>query len=416
MSTEERPGPFLHPYARPTAFSFRTIVRGEGALVWDDQGTEYVDAMASLWYANAGHGRREITEAVTAQMGRIAAYHCFDPFTNEPADAVAARLAALAPMPDARVFLTSSGSEAVDSALKLARLGHVLAGHPERTVVVSRRRGYHGVTYGGLSVQGLPANQAGYGPLLPDVVTVDGDDIEAMARTLAEHGERVAAVITEPVQGAGGVYPPPSGYLPALRRLCDRHGCYLIVDEVICGFGRLGRWWGSDYYDVRPDLVTFAKGVTSGYVPLGGVLVGPAVRAGLEADPTYVLRHGFTYSGHPTACAAALANLDVLERDELLDRAVEVGTRLGAGLETLRSDGLVAEVRGAGAVWALGLHDGDDSVAVRDGMLACGVICRALPSTLTFCPPLVITDDEIDRIVDAAAASLATRRSGHASR
>jgi putrescine aminotransferase len=416
MSTEERPGPFLHPYARPRASSFRTIVRGEGALVWDDRGTEYVDAMASLWYANAGHGRREITEAVTAQMQRIAAYHCFDPFTNEPADAVAARLAAIAPMPDARVFLTSSGSEAVDSALKLARLAHVLAGHPERTVVVSRRRGYHGVTYGGLSVQGLPANQAGYGPLLPDVVTVDGDDIEAMARTLAEHGERVAAVITEPVQGAGGVHPPPSGYLPALRRLCDRHGCFLILDEVICGFGRLGRWWGSAFYDVRPDLVTFAKGVTSGYVPLGGVLVGAAARAGLEADPNYVLRHGFTYSGHPTACAAALANIELLEREGLLDRAVDVGARLGAGLGTLRDDGLVAEVRGVGAVWALGLHDGDDSVAVRDGMLARGVICRALPSTLTFCPPLVITDAEIDRVVDAAAASLATRPSGHPSR
>jgi adenosylmethionine-8-amino-7-oxononanoate aminotransferase len=416
MSTPERPGPLLHPYARPTALSFRTIVRGEGALVWDDHGTEYVDGMASLWYANAGHGRREITEAVTAQMQRIAAYHCFDPFTNEPADAVAARLAALAPMPEARVFLTSSGSEAVDTALKLARLSHVLAGRPERTVVVSRSRGYHGVTYGGLSAQGLPANQAGYGPLLPDVVNVDGDDVEAMARTLADHGERVAAVIAEPVQGAGGVWPPPEGYLPALRRLCDRHGCLLILDEVICGFGRLGRWWGAERYGVVPDLVTFAKGVTSGYVPLGGVLVGAAVRAALEADPAYVLRHGFTYSGHPTACAAALANLDVLERDGLLERAVAVGDRLGHGLRSLHADGLVAAVRGDGAVGALALRADTDAVAVRDAMLARGVICRALPSTLTFCPPLVITDDQIDRIVDAAATALTVGGSGQPSR
>jgi adenosylmethionine-8-amino-7-oxononanoate aminotransferase len=406
MTAGGGPGPFLHPYASPSATQFRTIVRGSGARVWDDAGRDYVDAMGSLWYANVGHGRAEIAAAITAQLQGIEAYHCFDPFTNEPAEAVAARLSGLAPMPDARVFLTSSGSEAVDSALKLARAAHAQSGHPERTVVVSRQRAYHGVTYGGLSAQGLPANQAGFGPLLPDVLTVDGDDVEAMARVLAEHGERLAAVITEPVQGAGGVYPPPEGYLPALRRLCDRHGCFLIVDEVICGFGRLGRWWGSQHYGVVPDLVTFAKGVTSGYLPLGGVLVGPAVRAGLEADPAWVLRHGFTYSGHPTACAAALANLDLLEAEGLIERAVHVGARLEAGLRSLHADGLVAAVRGAVAVWALALHPGTDAVAVRDAMLARGVICRALPSTLTFCPPLVVTDTEIDRIVDAAAGAL----------
>ncbi len=398
---------FLHPFAPPSKQRFVDIVRGDGALLWDRDGKEYIDAMASLWYCAAGHGRREIAAAVEAQLGTLAAYSCFDPFTNPAADALAERMVELSPVADARVFLCDSGSEAVDTAMKLARLTHRLAGHPERTLIISRDRGYHGTNLGGTSAQGIAPNREGWGPLVPDVVQVPGDDHEALARLMAERSGEVAAVVTEPVQGAGGVYPPADGYLLELRRLCDHHGALLVFDEVITAFGRLGAWFGADHFGVLPDLITFAKAVTSGYVPLGGVIVGPQVRAALEADATYVLRHGYTYSGHAGACAAAMANLDVLESEGLLERATHLGARLEAGLRALADDGTVASVRGAVAVWAVALPEDQQSPAVRDRLLELGVVTRAIPpDTITFCPPLVTTDDQIDRIVDAVAVAV----------
>jgi len=398
----------LHPFAKPSAPAdhFVSVARGEGALVWDRDGKEYVDAMASLWFANVGYGRAEVADAVAAQVRTLHAYHCFDPFTNGPADALAERLAGLAPVDDPRIFLVSSGSEAVDSAMKLAKAAHIRAGSPERRLIVSRSAGYHGVTYGGTSAQGIPDNRAGFGELLADVVNVPGDDIEAMATLFAEQGDQVAAVISEPVQGAGGVFPPPEGYLTQLRRLCDDHGAYLILDEVICAFGRLGRWFGAEHYGVRPDLITFAKGVTSGYVPLGGVVVGGPVHRALEADSDFILRHGHTYSGHATAAAAALANLDVIEGDALLDRALAVGARLSEGLRSLHADGLVSAVRGEGAVWAVELNEGVAAPAARDALLGEGVIVRPLGTALAMCPPLVITDEQVDRVVDGLARVL----------
>jgi adenosylmethionine-8-amino-7-oxononanoate aminotransferase len=398
---------FLHPYARPTRTDFVTIVRGEGARVYDAAGKEYVDGMASLWYMNVGYGRDEIVDAIAEQMRRLPAYNTFDPFTTEPAERLADRLASLAPVDDPRLFLTCDGSEAVDSAIKLARIAHVQAGHPERTLIVSRGLAYHGVTYGGLTAQGLPANQAGFGPLVPDFVNLPQNDLEAMATLFAEQGDRVAAVITEPIQGAGGVHPPPEGYLPGLRKLCDQHGAFLVMDEVICGFGRLGHWFGTERFGVRPDLITFAKGVSSGYIPIGGVVVGAAVRAPLEADTSFVLRHGHTYSGHASAAAGALAAIDITATEGLLDRAKHVGARLADGLHSLAADGLVTEVRGDGAVWGVALPPELDSLAVRDRMLGLGVITRGIGTdTLSFCPPLVITDSEIDRIVDGLATAL----------
>jgi adenosylmethionine-8-amino-7-oxononanoate aminotransferase len=340
-------------------------------------------------------------------MRRLPAYNAFDPFTNEPAERLADRLAGIAPVDDPRIFLTCDGSEAVDSAIKLARIAHVQAGQPERTIIVSRGLAYHGVTYGGLTAQGLPANQAGFGPLVPDFVNLPPNDLEAMATLFAEQGDRIAGVITEPIQGAGGVHPPVEGYLPGLRRLCDQHGAFLVMDEVICGFGRLGHWFGTERFGVRPDLITFAKGVSSGYIPVGGVVVGAAVRAPLEADPAFVLRHGHTYSGHAAAAAGALAALDITADEGLLDRAKPVGDRLADGLRSLAADGVVEQVRGDGAVWAVGLVPGRDPTAIRDQMLGLGVITRAIGTdTLSFCPPLVITDDEIDRVVDGLATAL----------
>jgi adenosylmethionine-8-amino-7-oxononanoate aminotransferase len=399
-------GPFLHPFARPAATDFVKIVGGEGAYVWDDQGQRYVDALAGLWYCNLGHGRAEIADAVADVLRTLGPFHTFERFTNEPAEVLTATLASLAPMPDARVFLTCSGSEAVDSAIKLAHMAHTLRGDPERTVVVSRTNAYHGVTYGGLSVQGIAPNQAGFGPLLPDVVVVDHDDLDAAAAVFADQGDRIAAVIAEPVIGAGGVHPPAPGYLRGLRELCDRSGAFLVLDEVICGFGRLGRWWGAERYEVVPDLVTFAKAVTSGYQPLGGVLVGRAVREPLEADPTFVLRHGHTYSGHPAACAAGNVAIELTRQEGLLDRAVKIGDQLAMGLGQLVSDGLLAQARGAGAVWAAVLHD-DRAVEVRDRMMTMGVLARPLgPSVIAFCPPLVAPEGAIEQCIDALGRSL----------
>lgn len=397
---------FLHPFAKPTREHFIPIVKGSGAVLWDADGNEYIDAMASLWYCAVGHGRPEVADAVSQQMTELAAYSCFDPFTSPVADELAERLAALSPVPDARIFLCGSGSEAVDTALKLARLTHVLAGEPQRTMIISRVRGYHGTNYGGTSAQGIAPNREGYGPLVPDIVQVPSDDVEALSVLMAEHSERIAAVITEPVQGAGGVHPPTAGYLEHLRRLCDQHGALLIFDEVITGFGRLGAWFGAEHFGVIPDLTTFAKAVTSGYQPLGGVIVGARPRRALESDPEFILRHGYTYSGHAAACAAALANLSVLEDEALFHEAHRIGARLGAGLRALADDDVIDHARGEVAVWAVGLRPDQDAMTIRDRMLAAGVITRAIgPDTCTFCPPLVTSDEQIDRIIDVLATA-----------
>ena len=398
---------FLHPFAKPTRTDFRTLVRGQGSVVYDNHGNQYIDAMASLWYCAVGHGRSDMAEAIARQAGTLAAYSTFDPFTNEPAEELAEKLVAIGPIPKSRIFFTSSGSESVDTAMKLARLAHVQAGHPERTLIISRQRGYHGTTYGGTSAQGIPPNREGYGPLVGDVEQVAADDIEAMATLMAQRGNTIAAVLVEPLQGAGGVFPPQDGYLQSLRRLCDQHGAFLIFDEVISGFGRLGTWFAADHYKVVPDLMTFAKAVTSGYQPLGGVFVGPAVRAPLEADANFFLRTGFTYSGHPTACAAALKNIEILEREDLLTRALHIGKRLSSGLKSLADDGLIASVRGDGAVWAASHHPHRDPMMIRDKMLDLGVITRAIGADAnTFCPPLVTSDAQIDQIVDTLATVL----------
>ena len=401
------PAAFLHPFAKPTRESFIRIVRGEGALLWDADGRELVDGMASLWYCAIGHGREEMAEAIAAQARTLAAYSCFDPFTTEPAEELAELLRDLGPMPDSRVFFTGSGSESIDTAMKLARIAHVQAGQGHRKLIISRVRGYHGTAYGGTSAQGIAPNRQDFGPFVDEVVQVPADDVEALASLMADRGHEVAAVIVEPVQGAGGIHPATEGYLEGVRRLCDQHGAYLVFDEVITGFGRLGTWFASHRYDVRPDLVTFAKAVTSGYQPLGGVFVGPAPAAALERDPDFFLRHGFTYSGHATACAAALKNLEIMRREDLVERANHMGARLESGLRSLADDGTIHHVRGLGAMWAAGLHPEQNAMSMRDHMLdQGGVVCRALNAdSLLFCPPLVTSDAQIDRIVDAVAAA-----------
>jgi putrescine---pyruvate transaminase len=401
----------LHPFAAPAkpAEEYLEIVRGEGCRVWDVYGKSYLDGTASLWYCAAGHGRQEINDAVTAQMAKLAAFHTFARFTNAPEDELAGLLLELEPIPDARVFLTCGGSEAIDSALKLARAGHKAAGDGGRTVVLSRHYAYHGVMLGGTSAGGLPANRDPFGTLLPDFFQVDRDSVDAMRAAVAYHGpERVAAIVAEPVIGAGGVFPPPDGYLAGLREVCDESGALLIFDEVITGFGRLGSWFGSHHYDVTPDMITFAKAITSGYLPLGGVIVGQKVRSWFEDDPGYMLTHGGTYAGHPTCCAAGIANLKLMHAEDLPARAAAAGARLRAGLDGLSGHSGVVDVRGEGLMQAVGLDPSVAAGAFSEALLERGVIGRALPyaNSLAFSPPLIISDDEVDELVAATAAVL----------
>jgi adenosylmethionine-8-amino-7-oxononanoate aminotransferase len=402
----------LHPFAAPArqAGDFLEIVRGEGCRLWDSEGRTYLDGTASLWYCAAGHGRREIATAVAAQMEKVAAYHTFASFTNTPQRRLAEMLTELEPVPDARVLFTCTGSEAVDSAMKLARAGHRANGDAGRTVFITRHYGYHGVMFGGTSVSGLPPNRRPFGPMLGDCIQVERDSLEAMRAAVAFQGpERIAAIITEPVQGAGGVFPPPPGYLEGLRELCDESGALLIFDEVITAFGRLGSWFGSHHYGVTPDAITFAKAITSGYLPLGGVIVGPRLRGWLEADDDYLLTHGGTYAGHPSCCAAGVANLEILRSEGLPERARAAGRRLREGLDQLAGRPGVAGIRGEGLMQAVALEPPLTAGAMVSALLSRGVISRGLPyaNSIAFSPPLIISDGEIDEILDAVQAALA---------
>jgi len=397
--------PLLHAFAPPAKAEadFVNIVRGEGSLLWDDAGNEYVDGLASLWYCQVGHGRTEIVDAVAEQMRRLEAYNIFDPFTNEPAAQVAAMIVERSPHPDGRVFLGCSGSEAVDTVLKMVRQYHQLAGDAERQVVVRRTHGYHGTNFGGTSAQGIAPNREGWGDLVPHFEEIPNDDLEAAATLFADRGDRIAAVISEPIQGAGGVHLPPDGYLEGLRRLCDDHGALLVFDEVISGIGRTGQWFGAQHFGVTPDLITFAKGVTSGYLPLSGVIASRQVCEAFE-EPGFVFRTGYTYSGHPASCAAGIANLELMDAEGLVERANHVGGRIRSGLEALQADGLIESWRGTGAVYAAEL--GRDSIPVRNEMMANGVIVRPIGTCLAICPPLIITDDEVGRVLDTMAEAL----------
>ena len=397
--------PLLHAFAPPAKAEadFVNIVRGEGSLLWDDAGNEYVDGLASLWYCQVGHGRTEIVDAVAEQMRRLEAYNIFDPFTNEPAAQAAAMIVERSPHPDGRVFLGCSGSEAVDTVLKMVRQFHQLAGDAERQVVVRRTHGYHGTNFGGTSAQGIAPNREGWGDLVPHFEEIPNDDLEAAATLFADRGDRIAAVISEPIQGAGGVHLPPDGYLEGLRRLCDDHGALLIFDEVISGIGRTGQWFGAQHFGVTPDLITFAKGVTSGYLPLSGVIASRRVCEAFE-EPGFVFRTGYTYSGHPASCAAGIANLELMDAEGLVERANHVGGRIRSGLEALQADGLIESWRGTGAVYAAEL--GRDSIPVRNEMMANGVIVRPIGTCLAICPPLIITDDEVGRVLDTMAEAL----------
>jgi putrescine---pyruvate transaminase len=404
-----------HPFADMHAVRGHELViaRGDGAVVWDEDGNEYIDGTASLWNVNVGHGRTEIVEAAMAQMRELASYQVFGIFANRPSLELAERLAALAPLDDPRIFFGSGGGDAIDTAAKLARRYFAAIGQPERTHLISRTQGYHGTHGLGTSIGGIPANREGIGPIDPDVSVVPYDSVEALEAEIDGLGAgRVAAVFVEPVIGAGGVLLPPPGYIEGVAALCERTGVLFVCDSVIAGFGRLGSWFGIERFGVRPDLLTFAKGVTSGYLPLGGVVVGAKVAAPFwEAGAWF--RHGPTYSGHPTVCAAALANLDIMERENLLERGNELEGEMASALAPLADHPLVGEIRaGIGALGAVAfsreaLAEAPD-LAQRTFAAARerGVLVRGLADAVALSPPLVIAREQVERAAEVIGEAL----------
>jgi adenosylmethionine-8-amino-7-oxononanoate aminotransferase len=394
---------FWHPFADMKQVAGNEVVfdRGEGVWIYDTEGNRYLDASGSLWYANVGHGRRELADAAAAQLAKLEAYSAYDRFSTPPVLELADRISALAPIDDAAVFFTTAGSDAVESAVKLARRYWTALGRPERHVIVAREKAYHGVSGYGTGLSGIQPNREGFGELAPGIEHVPYGDVDAVAALFAR-GD-VAAFIGEPVIGAGGVYPPPDGYWPAIERLCREHDVLFVLDEVITGFGRLGEWFGAQRYGVVPDLFTFAKGVTSGYVPLGGVVVGQRVQDPFWRGDAGMFRHGYTYSGHATACAVALANLEVIEHEGLVQRVKELEPVFA---ERLGSIAGVVEVRSAGLVAGVQVED-VERVVVR--LRELGVLTRAVGGhSLQICPPFVIGEDEIGLLAERIGEALAS--------
>ena len=418
MRSDTTSSALWHPFADMGQVEHHRMVisRAEGAWVWDDAGRAYLDATAALWYANLGHGRPEIAEAVYLQLRRMDAYSIFGDYANEPALELADRLAALAPLPGSRVFLGAGGGDVIDTAAKLARACHAQRGAPERVHLISRTHGYHGTHGIGTAITGIPANTVGFGPLVADASTVPHDDAAALEREIERVGaERVAAFFCEPVIGAGGVRLPRDGYLETVADICRRHGVLFVADCVICGFGRLGTWLGIDRWPVEPDLITLAKGVSGGTLPVGALIAAPHV-----AEPFFgggpgapVLRHGATYAGHPTCCTAANTALDIYEREGIIERGRTLERPLADALAPLASHPLVADVRaGLGLLAGIELTPealtSDPQLPLR-WQHACresGVLVRPLGAGIAVSPPLIVGEQEIALLADGIARGL----------
>jgi putrescine---pyruvate transaminase len=409
---------YWHPFADMSAVvagGELVLDRGDGCYVWDVEGTRYLDATASLWYCNVGWGRGEIGEAAAAQMMKLPTYSNFGDIVTPVTLELADRVAGLAPVAGSKVFLTSGGSDSIDTATKMARRYWQLVGEEDRTILVRREKAYHGMHTAGTSLAGIPANASGHGALIEDIVEVPWDDPDSLRAAIDDVGpERVAAFFCEPVIGAGGVFPPPDGYLGAVRQVCRDTGVLFVADEVITGFGRCGDWFASGRFDLDPDIVVCAKGITSGYLPLGAVLASPDVAEAFWAERAGYWRHGYTYSGHAAVAAAALVNIDILEREGLPGRARELeGTFLDA-LKQLSEHELVGDVRGGlGLLAAVNIRqdlvEKDPALGARVGLETrrAGVIVRPLlGGALAVSPPLTIDGEQIQELVEGLRSGL----------
>ncbi|MBK9940728.1 MAG: aminotransferase class III-fold pyridoxal phosphate-dependent enzyme [Kouleothrix sp.] len=417
--------------ARPTTI----LVRGEGSRVWDQSGGEYIDALSGLFCVNAGYGRREIVDAIAAQLMDIPFVSPFS-FPSLPQIQLAGQLAAISPIgPKTRTFFVTGGSEAVETALKLAKAYQRKRGFHERHKTIARRVAYHGTTMGALSVNGLTSIRNGFGPLVPGARHVPlphrlrcgycalgqqcagtcADEVERLVEF--EGPETIAAIIMEPVQNSGGAIVPPPDYLRRVRQICDHYGILLIADEVICGFGRLGHWFGVNAFGVVPDMITCAKGITSGYAPLGAVLVRPEVADAFLGDEADKFMHGITFGGHPASCAAALANLAILEREQLNQRAWSMGDYLMRELRAAVGEHPnVGDIRGMGMFMAIELvrdrignqplEEPNLMAWLSDQFKRRGLICRAddrLDPVIQLAPPLNLPAEDADQVVAIVA-------------
>jgi len=418
-----------HQEAGPLVFT-----RGKGIWLTAVDGREYIDGMSCLWNVNIGHGRTEVADAVYAQMRELEFVPVFFGMSHPPVIQLAETLAVLGERKRPRVYFTTTGSEAVETAIKLARYHWRLLGRPGKHKILFRTHAYHGVTLGALSANGIPAYRDPYGPLAPGFVqlpaphcyrcelglTYPGCGIAcatALEETIRREGpETVAAFIAEPVQGTGGVIVPPPEYFPMVQRICREHEVLFIADEIITGFGRTGRMFAVDHWGVEPDIMTIAKGVTSGYLPLGAACLTEAVYAPFEAADVTLL-HGFTYNGHPAACVAALKNLEILVQERLVDNAAAMGAYLHERLSELAERPYVGQIRGLGLLAAVELVADKASRRplepsqkvgdrVRDAARGHGLLCRAIGDSIALAPPLVITRAEVDLIVSALDRAL----------
>ena len=413
----------------------RIIVRAEGSTIWDGDGNAILDGMAGLWCVDVGYGRAELAEVARDQMLELPYYNTFFHTATPPPIQLAAKIAGLLGGELSHVFFNNSGSEANDTVFRLVRYYWSLKGQPERKIFISRRNAYHGSTVAGASLGGMSYMHAQGDLPIPGVEHVmqpywfgDGFDEEPAAfgtraadaieqRILAIGPEKVAAFIGEPVQGAGGVIVPPDGYWKRVEAICRKYGILLVSDEVICGFGRLGRWFGFQHFGITPDIVSMAKGLSSGYLPISATGVSNEIVETLRSSPDDFV-HGFTYSGHPVCAAVALRNLEIIEREGLVDRvANDIGPHFAAALARLRSHPLVGEVRTLGLIGAVELvaeagtnrRFGAGGIAgpiVRDACIARGLMVRAVRDSIVMCPPFVITHDEVDRMAAIIAAAL----------
>ena len=421
---------YLHPFTDHKSLAAkgaRIITKADGIYIWDSNGVKILDAMSGLWCVNVGYGRKELVDAAAAQMQELPYYNSFFQTTNIPAVKLAERIVKLAGDNYSHVFFSSSGSESNDTNIRIVRHYWATLGQPERKVIISRNNAYHGSTMAGASLGGMSGMHAQGGLPIPDIVhieqpyhyglapTEDKDAFGIKAASWLEDkilevgADKVAAFIGEPVQGAGGVIIPPKTYWPEIQRICDKYGILLICDEVICGFGRLGKWFGSQLLGCKPDLMTFAKGVTSGYIPLGGVVVGKRV-ANVLIEQGGDFNHGYTYSGHPVACAVALANIDILEKEGLVDKVLnETGPYLAQKFAELASHPLVGGAETCGLVAGFALMQDkvnhiafDETLEVgmmcRNHCFANGLIMRAVGDRMIIAPPLIITKAQIDEM------------------
>lgn len=415
----------------------KIINRAEGVYVYDDQGRQYIDGHGGLWLANVGYGRREIIDAIAQQAESLAWFPSFGGFANEPSLRLADRLVELLRQDNmAHVMFSNDGSEAVETALKIARQYWKVRGKANKYKYITRRYAYHGVTMGALSVQGVTVNRTEFEPLLGGVIHAPAPYANhcsmhpdssvctfACARAVedaivTQGDDTVAAFIAEPVQAAGGVIVPPADYLRQVRDICRRHDVLFIADEVVTGFGRLGSWFGSRHYGIQPDIMTMAKGITSGYIPLGATAVSDDVfsafwEASVPGNPEF--RHGNTYSGHPVAAAAALANIDILERENLPDHARQMGPILRQALQGVqdRHGEWVMDANAEGLLGRLELKDptgkkrpGEIGAAMAQHMYDLGVIVRPIGDVVTFSPPLIISEQQIAQMVAVTEEAL----------